>query len=76
LISLEALGEQQTRRMTVQLHHRHTCPERLDREDHFRAQLIGEVRDVGCDITAREVDEVEPFEVGESLRRVQAAVFA
>ena len=69
LISLEMLGEQRTWRMRVQLHHRHTCPERLDREDHFRAQLMGEVRDVGCNITAREVDEVEPIERGESLRR-------
>jgi hypothetical protein len=33
-----------------------------------------EVRDVGCDITAREVDEVEPIKHRESLPAARAAV--
>jgi hypothetical protein len=38
LIALEMLGQQQSRRVRVQPHHRHTRPERLDREDQFCAR--------------------------------------
>jgi hypothetical protein len=69
LISLEMLGEQQRRRMRIQPDHRDACPERLNREDQFRAQSTAEMRHVGGDVTAGEVDEVEPIEHSESLRR-------
>jgi hypothetical protein len=61
LIALEMLGKQQSRRMWVQPHHRHACPERLDREDQFCAQATAEMGQVGGYVTAGEVDEVEPI---------------
>ena len=68
LIAVEMPGEQQGRRMRVQPHHRHPCPERLDREHQFCAQATAEMDQVGGHVTAGEVDEVEPIEHGESLR--------
>ena len=62
LVALEMAREQKRGRIRGQSHHRHPCPERLDREYRFRPQPMGEVFQVAGDVPARQVDEVEPIE--------------
>ena len=57
-------GEQKRRRPITQADHRNAGLERLDREHELSAQRLGEVSDVGLDVAARQVDEVEPLEQG------------
>jgi hypothetical protein len=62
LIVLEVAGEQQCGGIRAEAHHRHPSPQGLDREHQLGAQSVREVLDVGGNVTAGEIDEVEPIE--------------
>jgi hypothetical protein len=64
LVALEMTGQEQRGRISGEANHRDPRLERLDREDQVRAEPLGEVSDVGLDVAAREVDEVEAVEQG------------
>jgi hypothetical protein len=62
LVAVKMSGEQQRGRIRRQPNHRHACPKGLDGEHDLGAQPTGEVLQVGGDVAARQVDEVEPIE--------------
>lgn len=62
LLSFKMLRQQERWRMRREPDHRHASPEGLDRKDQIRSQARGEVRYVACDVTAWQVDEVQPIE--------------
>src|SRR5205823_2126032 len=61
-VAFEVAGEQERGRPGRQADHRDARTERLDGEDQLGAELLGEVRDVGADLAAREVHEVQALE--------------
>jgi hypothetical protein len=61
LLSFKMLRQQERWRMRREPNHRHARPEGLDRKDQIRPQARGEVRHVTRDVTAWQVDEVQPF---------------
>jgi hypothetical protein len=80
-IPAEVAGQQDRRLMRAETQHGYASAERLDREHHTDAENRLEVLDVGGDIAARHVEEVETLEplrlVGLSrLRGGHGAMFA
>ncbi len=72
-VAREVTREQQRRRIRAQAHHRHACPECLNREHQLRTQSVGERLHLGRHVAAGEVDEIEPVEHGRrQLRTVRA----
>ena len=58
-LALQMPGKQDPRRLVAEPHHRDARAERLDRKLQAGAEHLGEVLDVGRDVRARHVDEVE-----------------
>lgn len=64
LITVKVPGQQERRRIWAQAQHRDPSSKRLDGEDQFAPQTVGEALDVCGDLAAWQVYEVELLEHG------------